>query len=399
MITRSVIEHSEKNIYYRNVHVFIERVRQMIIILSLELVRRNLSFCLRETALDWHISKLIEDNRRLLIYEEEVDEWARKLVERFKKSFSTIMIILLRERYDMNDARKNREPRKYAQIIIRTAKSIEIISIFNQLYMIYNELNVKFQRDLVWSTQDTILNSLDQQLNDNKKIWWTLERKNHLDQSNSFTFNNNISSSDEFYRSEQSSKEHDSFEDNLQSQMRKSYRSNNASYYQTQSSYSRSQIQFFYSYQNKAYESYQSYSPNTNSFSNVRALHTSSQKQITFDSANNESSFRSGARTLFQVSNQFENRERYSSQRAYFDDEQKHSDADEQISENSENNEFEYYDHEDYWVDYISSSQRSDYWDRYVPSGQRSDYEEVDYDQHVLKLIDIAIVFEPDGED
>ena len=99
--TESVIEHFDKNIYYRDVHVFIERIRQMTIILSLELVRRNLSFCLRDIVLDWHISKLIENNRRLLIYEEEVDEWARKLVEKFKKSPSVIMITLLRERYSM----------------------------------------------------------------------------------------------------------------------------------------------------------------------------------------------------------------------------------------------------------------------------------------------------------
>ena len=104
-VTEFVIEHFEKNIFYRDVHVFIERIRQMIIILSSELVWRNLLSCLREIALDWHISKLIENNRRLLIYEEEVDEWARKLVERFKESSSVIMIILLRERYSMKDAR------------------------------------------------------------------------------------------------------------------------------------------------------------------------------------------------------------------------------------------------------------------------------------------------------
>ena len=159
VITKSAIEHSEKNTYYRNVHVFVERFRQMIIILESELMRRNLSFCLCEIALNWHTVELTNDNRRLLIYDNEIDEWVRKLIERFKESSSIVIITLLRERYIMKDARRNREPREYAQMILRAAKSVEMISIFNQLYAIYNELNVKFQRNLMKSIQDTIVNS------------------------------------------------------------------------------------------------------------------------------------------------------------------------------------------------------------------------------------------------
>ena len=90
--------------------------------------------------------------------------------------------------------------------------------------------------------------------------------------------------------------------------------------------------------------------------------------------------------SLFQTFNQFENRERYSS-RTYLDERRKHIDdnTDEQINKVSKNNEFKYYDHEDYWDDYI-------------PSDQRSDYSEVDYSQHDLTFANILIEFEASGE-
>jgi hypothetical protein len=45
------IAHAEKDIYYRDVHVFVKRVKEMIIVLNLEIVRKNLSSCLLEIAL------------------------------------------------------------------------------------------------------------------------------------------------------------------------------------------------------------------------------------------------------------------------------------------------------------------------------------------------------------
>ena len=47
----NVIEHSKKDIYFRNVHVFIERIKDMSQIKSEAIVRNNLYTCLRKTAL------------------------------------------------------------------------------------------------------------------------------------------------------------------------------------------------------------------------------------------------------------------------------------------------------------------------------------------------------------
>jgi hypothetical protein len=68
------VTHAEKDTYYKDVHVFVERIKKMIIMLEFEIIRKNLSSCFRESALMWHIAKLFDVFRRILLYEENVDE-------------------------------------------------------------------------------------------------------------------------------------------------------------------------------------------------------------------------------------------------------------------------------------------------------------------------------------
>ena len=49
VITENLIEHIEKNIYFRDVHLFIERIKDMIVIKNAKMIRNNLYTCLRGT--------------------------------------------------------------------------------------------------------------------------------------------------------------------------------------------------------------------------------------------------------------------------------------------------------------------------------------------------------------
>ena len=51
-ITIFAIMYVDKNIYFRDVHVFIERVKDMIIVKSAKKIRNNLYICLRDIALE-----------------------------------------------------------------------------------------------------------------------------------------------------------------------------------------------------------------------------------------------------------------------------------------------------------------------------------------------------------
>ena len=57
------------------------------------------------------------------------------------------MITIIRRKYIMNNVKRRKKSIKYAQIIIRTVKSAKM-SMYNQIYLIYNELDLKFRKNL-----------------------------------------------------------------------------------------------------------------------------------------------------------------------------------------------------------------------------------------------------------
>ena len=79
------------------------------------------------------------------------------------------MTIITRERYIMKNARRKRESMKYVDIITRAIKTINII-MFAQIYLIYNELNLEFRRDLNKSTKAIIMKIFLQNMKNNKKF-------------------------------------------------------------------------------------------------------------------------------------------------------------------------------------------------------------------------------------
>ena len=83
---------------------------------------------------------------------------------------------MTRERYSMKNARRRRELTKYAQVITRVARFVDI-SIYNQIFLIYNELDLEFRRDLSLSSDSTNMNTFLTQMKNKKKIWWALDAK------------------------------------------------------------------------------------------------------------------------------------------------------------------------------------------------------------------------------
>ena len=79
------------------------------------------------------------------------------------------MIIITRERYTMKNARRKRESMKYVDIITRAIKTTNM-TMFAQIYLIYNELNLEFRRDLNKSTKVIIMKIFLQNVKNNKKI-------------------------------------------------------------------------------------------------------------------------------------------------------------------------------------------------------------------------------------
>ena len=91
------------------------------------------------------------------------------MLKRYKKSSFTTLTMITKKKYIMKNARKHKKSFDFVEIIIKNVKSI-MMSIYSQLYLIYNELKLKFRRDLIKSTKKTTMNEFLQQLDDKKKI-------------------------------------------------------------------------------------------------------------------------------------------------------------------------------------------------------------------------------------
>jgi hypothetical protein len=190
--TKEFIEYVEKDIYFRNVHFFLKRVKDVTKIKDVAQIRRNLFTCLPELALKWYISEWFENIKNLLRYDNDVKYWEKKLLKRFKESVSVTMIFLIKEKYTLKNSRGRREFKKYAEVILRATKFVELISKISHIFLIFNEIDLKFQRDLFMFKVDFKLNSFLTNLNDKKNVWWQLIKRKRSE--NSFEFSTNAQS-------------------------------------------------------------------------------------------------------------------------------------------------------------------------------------------------------------
>ncbi len=70
----------------------------------------------------------------------------------------------------MKNVRYRRESREYAEVILRAAKSTDLTSEISQIFLIYNDIDVEFQRDISMSKADIKLNNFLIDLDDRKNV-------------------------------------------------------------------------------------------------------------------------------------------------------------------------------------------------------------------------------------
>ncbi len=108
------MKHIKKDIYFRDVHVFIKRCKNIIVIKSPKIIRNNFYICLHNVVLKWYIFTLLRKQKFFVKYKDNIAHWAKTLIKRWKNFFSTTLATITREQYFMNDARRRRESIEYA---------------------------------------------------------------------------------------------------------------------------------------------------------------------------------------------------------------------------------------------------------------------------------------------
>ncbi len=126
--TAKSVQHVEKDTYFRDVHLFIDRIKNIVIVKDYDIVRNNLYTCFREQVMIWYISEMTDEEKELIKIESNLNVWERYLIKRFRERSNVAMITIIKERYIMKDARRRRESREYVDVIMRIARSAELES-------------------------------------------------------------------------------------------------------------------------------------------------------------------------------------------------------------------------------------------------------------------------------
>ena len=181
---------NDKNVYYRNVHLFCERIRNLIVIKSEELIRINLNICFFDYAFIWYISKLKILSRidlRSLFLE---NDWIRELKLRFKFNHSVVIDALVFERYILIDVRSDRESFNYVQQIVSHVMNVNFQNTHQQLTWTWKNLDFNLKRDISTSNDITSLTNFLHLIENKKKVWQKLYTRDENWDDRDRRFNN-----------------------------------------------------------------------------------------------------------------------------------------------------------------------------------------------------------------
>ena len=147
---------NDKNFYYRNVHLFCEKIKNLIITKKQKIVRVNFNICFRNFVFIWYIAvfnRLKRFDLRNFFFDED---WIKKLIKRFKSNPFIVIDFFIVERYTIIDVRNERDSSKYVQQIINNVKNVNFFDAQQQLIWVWKNLNFDFKRDISSSLKKNI---------------------------------------------------------------------------------------------------------------------------------------------------------------------------------------------------------------------------------------------------
>ena len=101
------MEHAGKNIYFRDVHMLVNRVKYITIIKKDKLVQDNFYTCFKNKTLYWWNSVLFPRQKRLMKFEKNVNEWEQAFFKHWEKIPFAVMVTIKNNQYTMENAQKH----------------------------------------------------------------------------------------------------------------------------------------------------------------------------------------------------------------------------------------------------------------------------------------------------
>ena len=153
----------DKHVCYRDVYVFTNRLKDMIVIKNDSNFKIVISQCLRESALTWHSIELSTLKKKMLKKTSLVN-WYNALIRRFKKRTFVALTSMQTIKYIMKNARLHKNSKIFAQNFFRSIETTNLISTHNQLTIAWNNLTWQFRQHISKSIEQITMREFLEQL-------------------------------------------------------------------------------------------------------------------------------------------------------------------------------------------------------------------------------------------
>lgn len=189
-----LIDSSSHYIYYRDIYIFINYLCILILIKELKVLQVTISVCLYETVLLWHIIELTNIKQDLL-ENADLNQWYIILVKWFKKRTLAALQNIQNNKYIMINTYKDKFSYIFTQKLFHHIKAAEIMSVYNQLIIVWNNLDFKFKMHVLKPQFNIIMTQFLKLLDLKMSIWGEMTWKHHhltlitLNQTNWFNQN------------------------------------------------------------------------------------------------------------------------------------------------------------------------------------------------------------------
>ena len=177
----------ERHIFYRDVFIFIDRLKNSKKNFSEFKIKKYVVDCLKRNAFKWQFAKLSSLKKKFL-RNVIVDQWCETLIQRFKKRDASALKKFQVSFYTFIDVRNDKTPRAYVQNIFRHARAVDYNFTYHQLLNAWNDLDLKFRMQISEFIFEIQLNIFFDTLDSKITIWMKMTVK-RLNAEDSIDFN------------------------------------------------------------------------------------------------------------------------------------------------------------------------------------------------------------------
>ena len=165
----------KKNVYYKNVYLFVERIKNAVNMYTTEKVRFNLFSCLKKTVQIWYTENLSDfEKKALRSLNIEIEKWCDVLIKKFKQSIFSALQFFSSKSYFFDDLKNKKNMSNFVFSVIKHAKTINIADVHDQLIWIYNVIVFELARNIDFSKKIIFVSIFFKQLDNKRKIWFRI---------------------------------------------------------------------------------------------------------------------------------------------------------------------------------------------------------------------------------